>query len=110
MKTAFTILVLPLLAFANPVPEMEADIEKRSYTCSTTGSNLKYHRKPSTSSTADGEFGAKGTKVVVQCWTAGTCVNDNCLWWKIASGTGKGDYVTDYYINNGCAENFHTKC
>lgn len=84
MKTAFALVLLPLLALASPVPEPEANTEaqnqamqKRSYTCSTTGSNLKYHQKPSTSSTADGEFGAKGTKVVVQCWTAGTCVNDN---------------------------------
>lgn len=78
MKTTFALALLPLLALASPVPEPEqgaAQIEKRAVTCALTGSNVRYRQKPSTSATADGQFGAAGTKVSFSCYTSGTSVN-----------------------------------
>lgn len=84
MKGTYTIVLLPLLPFANtlvepqPVAELPAEIphiEKRAVTCALTGSNVKYHRGPSTSSIADGEFEEKGTKVSFSCYTFGSNVN-----------------------------------
>ncbi|KAI1852461.1 hypothetical protein JX265_011095 [Neoarthrinium moseri] len=119
MKTSFVLALLPLLAFANPVPEAKpepkpevegAQIEKRATTCALTGSDVKYRQRPTTDSPADGQFGAKGTEVSFSCWTTGETINGNNLWNKIASGTGKGDYVTDYYITRACSAKILTKC
>jgi len=85
MKAFFALVVLPFLVLANPIaePELEAKpedrphLDKRAVTCALTGSNVKYHQSPSTSSTADGEFGAVGTRVPFSCWTTGSSVNGN---------------------------------
>lgn len=82
MKAIFAIVILPLMVLANPVPEPEpklepAHIEKRAVTCALTGSDVRYHQKPSTTSTADGQFGAAGTEVSFSCYTTGSDVNGN---------------------------------
>lgn len=84
MKATIALILLPLMALANPLPEPEPEVEaefahidKRAITCALTGSNVKYHRKASTTSIADGEFGAKGTKVPFSCYKTGESVNGN---------------------------------
>ena len=90
MKLLAPAVCLLTLALAAPVAEPEAQameaksaiqarglaqLEKRSVTCKTTTANLKYHTKPSTSSPAVGEFGAKGTKVTLVCYVGGSDVS-----------------------------------
>ena len=103
MKLQALLLVLPLLAAANPLAAPEAEamaeaiaepvaepaanpaaeaaaIQARAVTCALTGSNVKYRKCPSTDSKkcpAIGEYGAKGTKVSFKCWTSGDPVNGN---------------------------------
>ena len=84
MKAIFAIIILPLIVLANPVPAPEpkaepesAHIEKRAVTCALTGSDVRYHQKPSTTSTADGQFGATGTEVPFSCYTTSSDVNND---------------------------------
>jgi hypothetical protein len=70
MKFAFPILAFAALAAGSPAAEPLA-LDRRSYTCTMTGSDVKYHTKPDQNSPAPGQYGAKGTKVTFVCWTAG---------------------------------------
>ena len=105
MKLQALLLVIPLLAAANPLaaPEAEAVAEpvaepiaepvanpaaeapaalrkRAARTCALTGANVKYRKCPSTDNKkcpAIGEYGAKGTKVSFKCYTTGGSVNGN---------------------------------
>ena len=67
------LLALPVLAWGSPVavPEPVHELAKRSYTCATTESDVRYHTKPYVSAPAPGQYGAAGTKVALVCWLSG---------------------------------------
>ena len=67
MQLPSVFLLLPALAHGSAV------LEKRAYeTCTLLGSDVKYHTKPTASSPAPGQFGAKGTHVNIVCDCEGT--------------------------------------
>ncbi|KAH8658417.1 hypothetical protein BX600DRAFT_514912 [Xylariales sp. PMI_506] len=113
MKSSFALLIIPALVAANPAGKPDrgiGNVDKRAVTCGLTGSDVKYHRGPSTGSIADGQFGAAGTQVSFSCYTVGESVNGDTLWNRIASGTGAGDYVTDFYISSECSAQITARC
>lgn len=103
MKFQLALLALPLLAIANPLAEPEPNPVPEALaeafpeplplpalrsslqtgglgprTCKLTGSDLKYRKCPSTNNKkckAIGQYGKKGTKVALKCWTVGSTVN-----------------------------------
>lgn len=117
MKLTPLLLIAPL-ALAAP----SQSLEKRAVSATVIVDGLRYRTCPKTSCSAPGQF-AKGTKISLQCYTRDNtetingdkyvsllnCVKvgevvadqtyaDVCRGWaKIASGTGKGNWVALAY-------------
>ena len=93
MKLTTLLLMAPLALAAPP-----ATIEKRAVSATVIVDGLRYRTCPKTSCSAPGQF-AKGTKISLQCYTRdGTeTINGDKGWAKIASGTGKGNWVALAY-------------
>jgi hypothetical protein len=68
---------------------------------STRVRGLHVRTRPSNRSPLVAKLGKRGTRVTITCWTTGTSVVGNTVWYHL-SGPRKG-YVTSYYINNRTA-------
>ncbi|KAL1595614.1 hypothetical protein SLS59_008252 [Nothophoma quercina] len=79
------------LTLASPAPDMT---KRAAVSATVKVDGLRYRTCPKTSCSAPGQF-AKGTKISLSCYTRDNTetVNGDKGWAKIASGTGKGDWV-----------------
>jgi hypothetical protein len=77
------------------------------YETYTTAGGVRVHRQPSTSSHADYSIPEKGDAVDLKCWTRGTSVNGDNVWYYgywMSSGYGPG-YMSGYYVATGSDPN-----
>ncbi|HYB86292.1 MAG TPA: SH3 domain-containing protein [Streptosporangiaceae bacterium] len=65
----------------------------------TTISNLHVRKKPSTSATVVAVLKKAGTKVTVNCWTRGTSVFGDNVWYHITKP--HVGFVAGFYLNTG---------
>jgi hypothetical protein len=68
----------------------------------TLATGLRVRKHPSTSARTIHVLGAKGSKVTVSCWTRGTPVLGDAVWYLVVKpAKGKGGYVAGFYLNTG---------
>jgi hypothetical protein len=81
------------------------------YETYTTAGGVRVHRQPSTSSHADYSIPNKGDAVDLKCWTRGTSVSGDNVWYYgywMSSGESPG-YMAGYYVATGSDPNPNIK-